>query len=197
MKLIKKIAFSTLLTLGIFLGVLYTSCSKDACKTVNCLHGCICSGGSCTPTTADSGVGGTNCQIIYRDAYTNTYLGNAVVSYTNVDSAYLDSGYVSHTDDSNTIQFQAGADTLYAQMLLTWKDGKKQMLSNIPITLVNNSSTGSTFTVRATLGGPGDTFTVSGNGSVSNTNASLNLIAVPKHPTTPTIYYTLSNCSKQ
>lgn len=195
MKLIKQIALSIFLVSGIFFGILYSSCSKDACKTVNCLHGGTCSGGQCSK--CDSGTGGTNCQIIYRDSYVGNYTGNAVVSYTNIDSAYMDSGYVNHTDDSNIIQLQPGADTAYALMQLTWTDGHKTMLTT-PIVLVNNTSTGSTFTISGVRGGPGDTFTVSGNGNVSGTNASLNLTAVPPHPAiSPTINYTLSNCSRQ
>ena len=203
MKLIKQIAVSTLLALGIFFAVFYTSCSKDACKGVTCLNNSQCKGGSCT---CDSGTGGANCEIIYKKLYGingGVYLGNAVISYTHFDSSVLDSGYINHTDDSNTIVFQPGTDSPYAQATLVWSDGAKQIIS-AGITLQNNTSTGSTFTIPATsitlptsISHKSGTFKLTGNGSISTTNASLNITAVPVDSTTPTIYFTLSNCSKQ
>lgn len=200
MRLIKQVALGSFLALGFYFAILYTSCTKDACKTVNCLNGGSCNGGTCT---CDTGIGGTNCQTIYRVLYGGqkpgqgqTYLGNAVITYSHLDSAQIDSGYAVHTDDNNTLVFSYGTDSVYTLMKLVWSDGGSTMLST-PITLANNMVTGSTFSVTPTLGGPGDTFTVSGNGSVSTTNASLNLIAVPVHSTTPTIYITLSNCGVQ
>ena len=194
MKLIKQIALSILLVLGISGIVIYTSCTKDACKTVNCLNGGICSGGSCN--CVDSGTGGTNCQIVYRQLYNNTYLGNAIISYSPLDSAAIDSGYANHTDDSNTLVFQKGSDSALAPMQLTWKDGKNVMLTP-PITLINNTATGATFLIPPTTGGPHGAYSIRGSGSVSATNASVNLVGVPAHSTTPTISVTLSNCIKQ
>ena len=196
MRSVKYMTLGVLLALALFGAATYvSSCSKDACKGVTCLNYGICNRGSCT--CPDTGTGGTNCEIIYRLLYKNNYMGNAVITYSHFDSLALDSGYINHTDDSNTITFSIGADTTFNKMGLSWTDGANQMLT-ATIALQNNTATGSTFSVPATLGGPGDTFTVSGNGSVSSTSASLNLTAVPPHPNiTPTIYYTLSNCPKQ
>ena len=201
MKLIKHIALGTIVVLSVLFAISNTtSCSKDACKGVTCLNGANCSGGLCGP--CDSGIGGTNCQIVYRQLYGaldgsgQTYLGNAVIDYSHLDSLALDSGYINHTDDSNTLVFSFGHDSTFALMQLVWKDQGIQMLST-NITISNNSSTGSTFAIPATQGGPGDSFMVSGSGNVNSTNASVSLTAVPVHTTTPTIYITLSNCTKQ
>ena len=59
MKSIKQIALGALLTISAFCAVLYTSCSKDACKDVTCSNGGTCSGGNCT---CPVGYIGTNCQ---------------------------------------------------------------------------------------------------------------------------------------
>src|SRR5476649_1593329 len=61
MKSIKHIALGAFLTLSAFCAVLYTSCTKDACKDVTCQNGGTCSGGNCTCPT---GWIGTNCQTL-------------------------------------------------------------------------------------------------------------------------------------
>ncbi len=198
MKSFKYIALSAILAVGVFYVAIYSSsCTKDACKGVTCLNKGMCSGGRCT---CDTGIGGLNCETIYRLLYKNAYMGNAIVTYSQPDSAVIDSAFYSiysgRTNDSNLVAFSINSDTTYNKMQLTWTDGTGQLLQTT-ITLNNNTATGSTFSIPATQGGPGDSFTVSGNGSVNSTNASLNLTAVPRHPTlTPTISYTLNNCSK-
>ncbi len=198
MKSIKYMALGAILVLGVFyVAMSTTSCSKDACKGVTCLNQGMCSGGQCT---CDSGVGGLNCETVYRLLYKNSYLGNDVITYSRPDSAVFDSLYYSvysnHTDDSNVVALTVGSDTTYNVMQLSWKDHGNILQTTIKLS--NNTSTGSTFTVPAMMGGPGDTFSVSGNGSVNATSLSLNLTAIPRHPKlTPVIYYTLSNCTKQ
>ncbi len=196
MKSIKYMTLGVLIAVAMFCAATYvSSCSKDGCKGVTCLNQGVCQGGSCK--CIDTGTGGTNCEIVYRLLYKNGYLGNAVITYSHFDSLALDSGYINHTDNDDSIAFSIGTDSFYNKMTMIWMDNKVQMLST-QITLQNNTSSGSTFIVPATQGGPGDSFSVSGNGSVSSTSASLNLTAVPPHPNiTPTIYYTLSNCPKQ
>jgi hypothetical protein len=196
MRSVKYMTLGVLLALGMFCAALYvSSCSKDACKGVTCLNHGRCNGGNCI--CVDSGTGGLNCEIVYRLLYTNSYEGNAVVTYSHFDSLALDSGYIAHTDTSNIIRFAIGNDTAKNKIDVTWTDGSSQMMLET-VALENNSSTGSTFIILPTHGGPGDSFSISGNGSVSTTSASLSLTAVPAHPNvTPTIYYTLSNCPKQ
>jgi hypothetical protein len=59
MKSVKQIALGAFLTISAFSAVLYTSCSKDACKDVVCNNGGTCSGGNCTCPT---GWLGTHCE---------------------------------------------------------------------------------------------------------------------------------------
>ena len=75
MKSIKLVAFSAFLTISAFCAVLYTSCTKDACKNVTCLNGGTCSGGNCTCPT---GYEGTTCQTKSRDKFVGTYLGSEI-----------------------------------------------------------------------------------------------------------------------
>ena len=200
MRFIKQIALGTFLALGVYCAVIYSSCTKDACKTVNCLNGGTCNGGGCM---CDTGIGGTNCQTIYRELYGGlngstgqNYLGNAIFSYPSLDSAQLASGYANHTDANNTLKFTYGNDSSYSKMHLTWTDGSTTMLS-AAILLVSNTAAGSTFSITPTAGGPGGAYTISGSGTVSTISASANLLAVPTNTVVPTIYITLSNCTKQ
>ena len=186
-------ALAAILSVGVFCAVMYSSsCTKDACKGVTCLHKGMCTGGSCR--CIDSGIGGSNCETIYRDLYTNSYTGNAVISYT-FDTTTIDTGYVAHTDANNVLKFTPSSDTAFSKMQLTWTDGTNLMLSTT-ITIANNTSNGSTFKVDTSVLG-GTTFKVTGNGSVSSTMASLNLVAVSADSTMPEINITLSNCIKQ
>lgn len=73
MKSIKTIALSAILTVGAFGTVLYTSCTKDACKDVTCQNGGTCSDGKCTCPT---GYEGTNCETKSRDKFVGTYVGS-------------------------------------------------------------------------------------------------------------------------
>ena len=183
MKLIKHIALSTILTLGVFGAVLYTSCQKSGCKGVTCLNTGTCSGGICA---CPSGVGGSNCETIYRKLYANNYKGNA--SY---NSSIIDSNFVAHTDTNNTLLFYSGIDSNFTRMQLVWTRPGKQTV-NMFITLANFSSSGATFTFDAP---PVDTFTYTGTGTVSATTASLNLIE--SHPNSPSVIVTLNNFIKQ
>src|SRR5579872_2246509 len=72
MKLFKQIALTAFLLTGIFCAVVYTSCQKDVCKGVTCLNNTQCSGGSCV---CPPGIGGNNCEIIYRNLYAFSYKG--------------------------------------------------------------------------------------------------------------------------
>ena len=67
MKSIKHIALTLVLTVSAFCAVLYTSCSKDACKGVTCQNGGTCSGGNCT---CAPGYEGTSCEALSQSKFT-------------------------------------------------------------------------------------------------------------------------------
>jgi len=175
MKSIKLVVLSTFLVLGVFWAVTNTSCTKDACKAVTCANGGSCGGGLCT---CPKGIGGLNCEIIYRELYANTYKG----SWQEDSISYF----------NNTLTFTAGNDSNYTKMQqLTWANPGKHTV-NFAVTLVNNSSTGSNFTLgSATV----DTFTYNGSGSVNTTVASLTLTET--HPNSPPVLISLVNFNKQ
>ncbi len=83
MKSFRLVALSALLTVASFCAIVYSSCTKDACKGVTCLNGGTCSGGTCTCPT---GFIGTNCQTL---AFIGTWKGNDVCSvggpYNNIN----------------------------------------------------------------------------------------------------------------
>jgi len=173
-----------------------SSCTKDACKGVTCLHKGMCGGGSCI--CIDSGIGGQNCEIIYRELYKNTYLGNTVISYGSLDSPVVDTGYVNYTAGNNTLKFSVVNDTAFSQMQLVWNDAGGSQILQTDITLANNGPTGSTFKVLATQGsGLWNSYSFQGSGSVNGTNATLNLTATTSDTTKPAMTFTLSNFSKQ
>jgi hypothetical protein len=162
MKSIKLIALGVMLTLGIFCAAFYSSCSKDTCGAVTCLNRGVCGGGICTCPTG-GGIGGANCDIVYRDIYAHKYQGNPP-------------GNSPHTDSNNTLVFVADVnDTVnYNTMHLTWNDTNTKVVE-LPITLANNTAVGSTFSVTpTTITSPsGQLLVYTGNGSVNGTTASL------------------------
>ena len=173
MKSIKPVIVSIILTLGIFGGILYTSCTKDACKGVNCLNGCTCSGGTCG---TKQGIGGLNCEIVYRNLYAYTYKGVTNMAGMRDTLTSIDSNCT-----NNTLVFTPGTDTVnYEAMTVAWNDSTSKLLVSMPITLVNNAASGSTFTVPSVNS---DTFTYSGYGNVSAISASMYLTRTHPHGT--------------
>ena len=146
-------AFVTLLIVG---SSLYTSCSKDVCKAVTCINGGVCSGGTCICT--QKGVGGLNCEIIYRNLYKNVYKGSGT---NDTGKAYID----------NTLTFTAGNDTSYTQMQLIWNNHGASTV-NMNITLNSNTASGSSFTVSQTTA---NSMVYTGFGNVNGVNASVTL----------------------
>ena len=175
MKIIKPVIITFILSLGIFCGVLYTSCSKDGCKGVNCLNGCSCSGGQCGGAKLGQGIGGVNCEIIYRNLYAYTYKG--VVNFngnrdslTTIDSNFNYHLLVFSPNTNDTMSFET--------MTVAWEDSTQKLLVTLPITLTQNAASGSDFTVP---GVAADTFTYVGYGNVSPISASMYLTRTSKH----------------
>ncbi|OSZ79323.1 hypothetical protein CAP35_14010 [Chitinophagaceae bacterium IBVUCB1] len=79
MKSIRYVALSTLLTIGAFSAITYTSCNKDECKDVVCQNGGTCVDGTCTCTT---GYEGTNCETAVRAKFIKTWTASDKVVAT-------------------------------------------------------------------------------------------------------------------
>ncbi len=180
MKSFRLIALSALMTVGTFSTVVYTSCTKDECKGVTCQNGGTCSGGTCT---CPSGVGGANCETIYRTGYTNTYKGNGTAgtfTFTNYRMVFT----------------TVGTDLTQMNLALQDASGGSVDVPILPITLANNATSGSTFTITSTSTTSGGiTYTYTGNGSVSGTTASMSLTETPS--TGAAVVYTFTNMIKQ
>jgi len=180
MKSLKLIALSVILALSAFCGIWSTSCSKDGCKGVTCLNYGTCGGGLCQ---CDSGLGGPTCAIVYRNLYSNTYIGNGSD----------DSG---HQYVNNTLAFSQGTDTTnFNNMELTWTNPSGITVIFNGIVLSNNLPSGSNFTVTKTsvieYTPTIDTVTFSGGGSVNGNVASISLTEA--RSSGPPIIITLNN----
>jgi hypothetical protein len=176
MRSMKRIVIAVVLSAGAFCAALYSSCSKDACKGVTCLNTLSpCKGGLCT---CPVGIGGSNCETIYRKDYAHTYKGVATYG-------------IIYADTNNTLTFSFGNDTTYNKMLMAWNDPNFPIVT-LPILLTNSSPTGSNFTVVSTTV---DTFTYTGSGSINNTVASLTLTKT--HFNGPPILVTFTNFNRQ
>jgi hypothetical protein len=176
MKSIKFILISTCLILSVFCLVWGTACTKDTCKTTTCINGGNCSGGACF---CKNGIGGVNCEVIYRDLYSYSYKG------TGADSK-------GKSYPENIMTFTAGVDTAYTQMGFSWNNSGVGSV-NLALTLTNNTPSGSSFTLGSVTV---DTFTYTGTGSfVNNVSASVTLIE--SHPHSPSVTILLHNFLKQ
>ena len=163
MRSIKHIALGVFLTFSVFCAVLYTSCTKDACKGVTCLNKGTCSGGICTCPT---GIGGTNCEKVYRKLYAYTYKGTSTYSTPTYN--------ITGADSNNTLVFSAPNDTNYTKMQMVWNNPGMPPIT-LPVIITNSSANGSNFTIVQT---PVDTFTYNGTGSVNGTTASASITKV-------------------
>jgi hypothetical protein len=178
MKSIKQIALGAVITLGVFCVVMYGSCSKDACKGVTCLNGATCSGGVCGCL---AGTGGNNCETMYRSLYANgRYKGVAMYS-------------IVHADTNNFLIFTAEMDSNYSQMKMMWTDTGTTVIT-VPITLTNNSVTGSDFNITPT---PAGSYIYSGSGNVNGTQASVTLKLTQSNGQGQPVIVTLANFNRQ
>ena len=179
MRSIRFVALSALLTVGTISAVLYSSCTKDACKGVTCQNTGTCSGGTCT---CPSGVGGFSCETVYRTNYTNTYKGNG--------SATGAADTLSYANSSMTF---GASDTVLTKMSLSLQTNANAGLpSTYTVVLANNTATGSTFTIQpATV----DSFTFTGTGTVTPSTASMTIVKTKVTGTSTT--FTFSSMTKQ
>lgn len=176
MKSVKHIALSALLTVGAFGTVLYTSCTKDECKDVVCQNSGTCNGGTCTCPT---GVGGTNCETIFRTTYANTYVGNGTDNegdtYTNWRAKFTATG------------------TDLTKMEMQLQDATGAPVVTLPIVLSDIKASGSVFTITSTsqLGA-----TYTGTGTITGTICSISLNE-KENGGSGNIVYTFTNMAKQ
>lgn len=174
----KNIILASVVTLGTFGTVLYTSCSKDACKGVTCNNGGTCSGGNCTCPT---GTTDNSCSTIYRSSFNNTYVGTGT---DNNGGTYTNFRMVYSTPSSATD---------FVTMNLTIEDatGGSAGVPVLTLTLSNFSSSGANYTITSTTNAG---YTYTGTGTISATSASMTL---QEASSTGTTTYTFSNFAKQ
>jgi len=176
MKSIRIIALSAILTIGAFSAVTYTSCSKDDCKGVTCLNGGTCSGGKCS---CKSGLGGDNCETIYRNNYAKDYSGSGT---DNTGGTYA----------NFKLRFTTGTDTAdYTKMQLAVVTSSGANYITVPIVLSSNTTSGSAFTVTSTTI---DSFTYTGSGTVNGSTATFTMTEATPHA--PATIYTFANFIK-
>lgn len=176
MKSIKYVLLGVVVTVGIICTGLYSSCKKDVCKAVNCINGGTCSGGSCF---CPNGVGGLNCEIIYRKQYEHVYKGSGS---DDTGRAYID----------NTFSFTSSNDTSYTRMQISWDNHGPKMI-NMDIILTSNTANGSTFTISSTTV---DSTVYTGSGTVNSIAASVTLKAMKQRDSSVRAI-TLHNFTKQ
>lgn len=135
-------------TLGTFLVVSYSSCSKDSCKDITCLHKTKCNAGLCV---CPPGIDGANCEIVYRERYASQYVGLSPID--------------TMADTTNTLVFSTTSDTTdYNNMDVTWLNDSGSTIVNMALKLSNNQASGSSFTIQPTTS---DIYTFTGNGTIN------------------------------
>ena len=157
MKYIKQLALCAVLTISAFCALMYSSCQKDTCKGVTCLNKSTCSAGSCQ---CPVGISGANCETVYRKMYDHVYQGSS----PDPNNA---------SDSTNTLTFIPDElDTAnYNTMHMRWTD-TAAVIVDLPITLANNSASGSVFTIESTNAG---NVIYSGGGTISSTSVTMTL----------------------
>lgn len=73
MKNIKSILLASLLTVGTFATVLFSSCDPDACKDIICANGGACTDGTCA---CPAGYEGVLCETLSRTKFLGVFTGN-------------------------------------------------------------------------------------------------------------------------
>ncbi|MBC7554602.1 MAG: calcium-binding EGF-like domain-containing protein [Taibaiella sp.] len=148
MKSFRLIALSALVTVGSFSTIVYTSCTKDACKGVTCQNGGTCDGGTCTCPT---GYEGTNCQTESRTKIIKIWSASDV--------------QVSPVVALPTYTSSISAGTATAAV-------KISNFSGLFTNDVNGTLSGNTITV-GTQTPDADTFSVSGSGTYDATSKKI------------------------
>lgn len=156
MKLIKYIALSAFVTLGVFFTVIYSSCTKNECGAVLCQNDGTCMGGICKCVRGTDGV---NCQNVYRKNYAGVYVGippdDPISDTTNM-----------------LIMIQTDDTTNYNLMEVIWVDTSGTTRLQLPLELHHNAPGGSNFDITPTVKG---ITTYTGGGSINGKQVSMNI----------------------
>ena len=188
---VRNFLVGVLMVTGVTATAVYTSScskSKDACSGVTCQNSGSCKSGTCV---CPAGIGGTNCETIYRTTYANIYAGSGTDNETPSRTLNNYQVTLSYNNDLN----YSGMNIL-AEML----DGGGKYVTHFtaPIVLSSCSATGSNFTITPSVNSLG--FRISGTGTVSASVVTLSVTEADTATTgyiQPTIVYTFSSLAVQ
>jgi hypothetical protein len=184
---VRPFVFLFVLCAGIVFAAFYTSsCSKSkgACDGVTCQNNGACSNGKCT---CPAGVGGTFCDTLYHNLYSNIYMGNGTDNESTPRTFNNYRVTLSVADPTNVAGMSMQAEVLNGA-------GNYSTHFTAPIVLSNCTSAGSQFTITPTINKNG--FLISGSGTVSVPMVTLTVIESDTATTgsvQPTITYTFSS----
>ncbi len=174
MKSIKHIALTVILTVSAFCAVLYTSCSKDACKGVTCQNGGTCSGGNCTCVP---GYEGTSCESLSQSKFTGktwTASDKTVTTSTSLPTYVATFTAGATVTDINIGDFSGKTST-----------GSSYFVNDVKATLTDSL----TITI-ASQAPDNDGYTVSGTGSYNAATKLISWTYTLGDPTGTTVSYT-------
>jgi hypothetical protein len=188
---VRQFVFLLFICTGIGFAAIYTtSCSKSkgACDGVTCANGGSCSSGKCT---CPAGTGGTFCDTVYHNYYSNIYVGNG--SDNELPARTFNNYRVTlGFNDPNNFS----AMTILAEALNG--AGNYTTHFSAPMVLGSTIAAGTQFTITPTVNKNG--FLVSGSGTVSATVVTLTVIEADTATTgtiQPTVTYTFSSLTIQ
>ena len=147
MKNLKSILLASLLTVGLFSSVVFTSCDQDACKDIICANGGVCTDGSCA---CPSGYEGTLCETLSRAKFIGVFNGNETCSVG------TDTYSLTITANSNDAKFNI--QNLYNDNLTAIADANGTSFTipsqtvGVGVTAIGSGSiSGNTITITYTL----------------------------------------------
>lgn len=166
MKLFRQIALSAMITLSAFAAVVYTSCSKDACKGVTCNNGGTCSGGNCTCLTHFTGV---HCDSLVCNNG-GTYNGSSCTCATGYEGTYCDTlSRAKFLKSWSASDMTGSTSVVYTANIAAGTGVTQVLIGNFSNFFTNNTTaTISGNTITISLQAPdGNNYQVQGSGTLS------------------------------